>query len=111
MFSGLNLYYVLFTSLLSLLTPSFSIFVAWRQIMQHLSIFVISWADILDLILLTNFQEARTYAEENGLFFLETSAKTAANVNDIFYEIGMLFFVGLFCYIHLQIKMHVRVLV
>nr|XP_019709671.1 ras-related protein Rab-2A-like [Elaeis guineensis] len=32
--------------------------------------------------------EARTYAEENGLFFMETSAKTAINVNDIFYEIG-----------------------
>lgn len=33
-------------------------------------------------------QEARTYAEENGLYFMETSAKTAINVNDIFYEIG-----------------------
>lgn len=32
--------------------------------------------------------EARVYAEENGLFFMETSAKTAANVNEIFYEIA-----------------------
>lgn len=43
----------------------------------------------------TLLQEAQQYAQENGLFFMETSAKTAANVNEIFHEIGM-FLWGLF---------------
>ena len=38
----------------------------------------------------TFLQEAQTYAQENSLFFMETSAKTAANVKEIFYEIGEL---------------------
>lgn len=33
-------------------------------------------------------QEAAAYAEENGLLFMETSAKTAMNVNEIFMAIG-----------------------
>ncbi|EXB37023.1 Ras-related protein Rab5 [Morus notabilis] len=33
-------------------------------------------------------EEGEQYAKENGLFFLETSAKTAQNVNELFYEIA-----------------------
>ena len=35
-----------------------------------------------------SFEEAQTYAEENGLIFLETSAKNAENVDEIFFEIA-----------------------
>lgn len=33
-------------------------------------------------------EEAQTYADENGLLFMETSAKTAKNVNEIFLAIA-----------------------
>ena len=39
---------------------------------------------------MVDHDEALTYAEENGLLFMETSAKTAMNVTDIFLEIGRL---------------------
>lgn len=32
--------------------------------------------------------EAKQYAEENNIMFMETSAKTAANVNELFVQIG-----------------------
>ncbi|KAK9152453.1 hypothetical protein Syun_010762 [Stephania yunnanensis] len=44
-------------------------------------------SDLLDSRKVTA-EEAQVYAQENGLFFMETSAKTAQNVNEIFHEIA-----------------------
>lgn len=41
---------------------------------------------------MVEFEEAQTYADENGLLFMETSAKTAMNVNQIFMAIGTFLF-------------------
>lgn len=37
------------------------------------------------------FQEAQSYADDNSLLFMETSAKTSMNVNEIFMAIGRYF--------------------
>ncbi|XP_068657185.1 ras-related protein RABF2b-like [Aristolochia californica] len=44
-------------------------------------------ADLLEARQVTP-EEGQTYAQENGLFFMETSAKAATNVNEIFYEMA-----------------------
>jgi len=43
---------------------------------------------VLAVCVSSNLQEARSYAEENRLLFLETSAKTGSNVNEIFLLLG-----------------------
>lgn len=37
-------------------------------------------------------QDGEQYAKENGMVFLETSAKSTHNVNELFYEIGNLWY-------------------
>lgn len=44
-------------------------------------------------------QEAQAYAEENSLLFMETSAKTAMNVNDIFLAIGIIHLLWFFYFL------------
>ncbi|CAN6818360.1 unnamed protein product [Brassica oleracea] len=44
-------------------------------------------SDLLDARKVTS-EEAQAYAQENGLFFMETSAKTETKVKEIFYEIA-----------------------
>ena len=45
---------------------------------------------LLNIMVLSNFlpQDTKAYAEENGLLFMETSAKTGENVKEIFHAIG-----------------------
>lgn len=42
------------------------------------------WTHLSEIV----FQEAQSYADDNSLLFMETSAKTSMNVNEIFMAIG-----------------------
>lgn len=65
----------------------------WVQELQRqgnpnlVMVLVANKADLEDKRKVEN-EEGEQYAKENGLFFLETSAKTAQNVNELFYEIA-----------------------
>ncbi|KAH1131973.1 hypothetical protein J1N35_003351 [Gossypium stocksii] len=59
-----------------------------RQGNQNLIMFLVAnKVDLEDKKKVGN-EEGEQYAKENGLTFLETSAKTAHNVNELFYEIA-----------------------
>ncbi|CAJ1936946.1 unnamed protein product [Sphenostylis stenocarpa] len=59
-----------------------------RQANSSLTMFLVAnKADLEDDRKVSN-EEGEEYAKENGLSFLETSAKTAQNVNELFYEIA-----------------------
>lgn len=46
----------------------------------------------LDAKRVVDYEDSKKYAEENGLLFMETSAKTSVNVNEIFLAIGKYYF-------------------
>ncbi|KAK7358320.1 hypothetical protein VNO77_00247 [Canavalia gladiata] len=59
-----------------------------RQASPSLTMFLVAnKVDLEEERKVTN-EEGEEYAKENGLSFLETSAKTAHNVNELFYEIA-----------------------
>lgn len=57
-------------------------------IVQHWTIRLFVQEDVLISFCGLTLQESQAYAEENGILFMETSAKTAANVNELFVAIG-----------------------
>ncbi|XP_028247069.1 ras-related protein RHN1-like isoform X2 [Glycine soja] len=58
-----------------------------RQANSSLTMFLVANKADLEAERKVRYEEGEEYAKENGLSFLETSAKTAQNVNELFYEI------------------------
>lgn len=77
---------------MEILQESFSGAKNWvKELQQQVPSIVIALAgNKSDMVAkrMVDFEEAQAYADENGLLFMETSAKTAMNVNDIFRVIG-----------------------
>lgn len=64
------------------------------SLLQHHIMHWIAYLKLFNIIKFIFFidmfplQEAQAYAEDNSLLFMETSAKTAMNVNETFMAIG-----------------------
>lgn len=70
--------------------PRDQLIVPVKRFREQISLILYSLASSLTdaVIYLFIFQEAQSYADDNSLLFMETSAKTSMNVNEIFTAIG-----------------------
>ncbi|XP_062157440.1 ras-related protein RHN1-like isoform X2 [Alnus glutinosa] len=59
-----------------------------RQGNQNLVMALVANKSDLDANREIETEEGEQFSQENGMFFIETSAKTAQNINELFYEIA-----------------------